>query len=556
MAQVRSSNTSAEPESRMERSERIGTLLLHFMKPSDRRRTFLSFKNRILISTLLVLIGCVVMIALVLQIYIFPRLKGDQAVVANLKTLHLVASVIIVAVSWLFIELISKRITSPLRELTKRADQISKEAGRTLERIQEWSSLRDERLESAEPPTGDEIAQLKISFYRMLAHLRASEAHLRESEAKYRFLFNDGPFPLFVLSADDFRIVDVNARAEQEYQYSRDELLGKNFVDLMPPAGRRQQLETFKVLAANEGGPPPVIQQKRRDGSIFMSHVQARLSWFKERPAVIAAVWDVTEKLEQEAMLVQTGKMATLGEMATGIAHELNQPLNVIKIASDFLLKSVRKGHPISHEELSLTAEELGKNVDRAALIIGHLRQFGRKAESTMSPVDINAPIQGAFTLLGTQLNKAGINCQLTLDEHLPRIMGDANRLEQVFINLVINARDAMLQHEREADVERPTRKILTIKSYQENDRIVVIVSDTGPGVPQELRSRIFEPFFTTKKIGEGTGVGLSVSYGIIREHQGTIEVNGQDQEGATFTLTFPALDEALETTHDEDPCH
>lgn len=556
MEQVRSSNTSLETESRMNRSERIGTMLLHFMKPSDRRQTFLSFKNRILISTLLVLIGCVVMIAVVLQIFIFPKLRGDPAAVANLKTLHMVVSVIVVAISWGFIELISKKITSPLRELTKRADQISKEAGRSLDRIQEWSSLTNDRMDEGGSASGDEIIQLKTSFYRMLAHLRASEAHLRESEAKYRFLFNDGPFPLFVLSADDLKILDVNARAEQEYQYNREELLGKNFLDLMPPGGRRQQLETFKVLAANKGGPPPVIQQKRRDGSIFMSHVQARLSWFKGRPALVAAVWDVTEKLEQEAMLVQTGKMATLGEMATGIAHELNQPLNVIKIASDFLLKSVRKGHPISDEEMLRTAEELGKNVDRAALIIGHLRQFGRKAESTMSPLDINTPIRGAFTLLGTQLIKAGITCELMLEDHLPRIMGDANRLEQVFINLVINARDAMLQKEREAGADRSTPMVLTIKSYQEHDRIVVIVSDTGPGVPRELRSRIFEPFFTTKKIGEGTGVGLSVSYGIIREHQGTIEVNGHDQEGATFTLTFPVLDQSMEITYDENPHH
>jgi C4-dicarboxylate-specific signal transduction histidine kinase len=194
--------------------------------------------------------------------------------------------------------------------------------------------------------------------------------------------------------------------------------------------------------------------------------------------------------------------------------------------------------------------------VDRAALIIGHLRQFGRKAESTMSPVDVNTPIRAAFTLLGTQLIKAGIDCELTLDEDLPPIMGDANRLEQVFINLVINARDAMLAHEQEAGPDQSMPKTLTIKSYQEGDRVVVIVSDTGPGVAPELRSRIFEPFFTTKKIGEGTGVGLSVSYGIIKEHQGTIEVNGHDQPGATFTLTFPVLDQPVETTHDEDFGH
>jgi C4-dicarboxylate-specific signal transduction histidine kinase len=287
-----------------------------------------------------------------------------------------------------------------------------------------------------------------------------------------------------------------------------------------------------------------------------MCNLQAHLTRFRGGQAIIAAVWDVTEKLEQEAMLVQTGKMATLGEMATGIAHELNQPLNVIKIGADFLTKSFAKGRPPSEKELRRIAAEMSGNVDRAARIINHLRDFGRKSEEVMDAISINKPIRGVMTLLGTQLMKRGIQCELDLRENLPRIFGDPNKLEQVFINLVINARDAMMARQRELKHKGQTAPmIMRIKSFLDEDRVVVTVSDTGPGVPASLRAKIFEPFFTTKKVGEGTGLGLSISYGIIKQHNGTIEVDGEGNTvgGATFRLTFPSLGHAEGTDDDED---
>ncbi|MEJ2715736.1 MAG: ATP-binding protein [Deltaproteobacteria bacterium] len=517
----------------------------------------MSFKNRILISTLLVVIGGVILIGTILQIVVFPRLEDEISVITNLKLIHLFAAIVVVVMSWAFIEMISKRITLPLRELTRRADQISREAGKTfLTSNAGYDQCLETDTEEQEDEVvqGDEIAQLKTSFYRMLAHLKASEARIRESEERYRFLFDNGPFPLFVLDPDDMKILDVNEGAEKEYQYTRKELLGMNFWELGLPADHEKSDRLVQELAINEDPLMPVLQHRRKDGSPFIINLQARLSCWKGQQAIIAAVWDVTEKLEREAKLVQTGKMATLGEMATGIAHELNQPLNVIKLGSDFLLKNIRMGRTISQEDLARTAHELGANVDRAAHIIGHLREFGRKAELSMSPISINTPVRGVFTLLGTQFRKIGITCELSLSEDLPNILGDENRLEQVFINLVLNARDAMLQREKESGpTAKQVEKILTVKSFLEEDRVVVTIADTGTGLPPSLKARIFEPFFTTKKVGEGTGLGLSISYGIIKEHHGTIEVDGQDrQHGATFRLTFPVLDESAETNYDE----
>jgi len=229
--------------------------------------------------------------------------------------------------------------------------------------------------------------------------------------------------------------------------------------------------------------------------------------------------------------------MATLGEMATGVAHELNQPLNAIKLGSQYMLKMTEKGQGIDSNELDELAGDISREVDRAAGIINHLRQFGRKSEVAAHRVDINRPIRGVFTIMGQQLRVHGIEVRLDLDENLPPIMADDNRLEQVFINLVTNARDAMLDR-KEGGHAGPN--VLTVRSFLEHGRVAAAVSDTGPGIPEPIRGRLFEPFFTTKDIGKGTGLGLSISYGIVRDYKGAIDFTTSEGAGATFIVSFP----------------
>jgi len=535
---------SHRPGKLIDALERIEKILPGKLRP--KLGFLLSFKNRILTSTLLVLIGVVIIIGITLQVAVFPSLKGESTVITNLKIIHFLASLIVVAISWLFIEWISKRITSPLLDLTKRADQISREAG---SRMATQSESRNNGLtnghddDTGERAGADEIEQLTSSFNRMLSYLKASETRLRESQEKYRFLFDNNPSPIFVFDCDDMMILDVNARAEEEYQYSRDEFLEMNFADLGLDSDREQTSMTLKQIFPTEVTPLPVLQHRRKDGSLVMVNFLARLSTYGNRPAIIAAVWDVTERLEKHAKLIQASKMATLGEMATGIAHELNQPLNVIRLGCDYLKKRVRIGESLCAEDLKQVSSELCANVDRAARIITHLRQFGRRADDTMYPIDINDSIRSVFTLVGTQLEYHSIRWELDLEECMPRILGDSNRLEQVFINLVVNARDAILGKLRSLDgAGENANNFVTIRSSHDAERVVVTVSDTGPGIPESIRSRVFEPFFTTKKTGEGTGLGLSISYGIIKEHTGTIEIDASQTQGTTFRLTFPAL--------------
>ena len=269
--------------------------------------------------------------------------------------------------------------------------------------------------------------------------------------------------------------------------------------------------------------------------------VNIRFSSLKDlgQDTVIVTTSDVTERVKSEEQLIQASKMATLGEMSAGVAHELNQPLSVIKTSATFLAKKIDRKEPVVPEILRELAEEMDSQVDRASLIINHLRQFGRKTDIRKINVQLNDCIRGTFTVLGRQLEVHGVKVELQLDEELPPIRGDSNRLEQIFLNLIMNARDAM--DEKEALAGKGVEKVLEISSFRENDEVVVEISDTGLGMSEAVKNKVFEPFFTTKPVGKGTGLGLSISFGIVRDYDGTIEVESEEGRGTKFTIRFPA---------------
>src|SRR5207248_8345911 len=221
------------------------------------------------------------------------------------------------------------------------------------------------------------------------------------------------------------------------------------------------------------------------------------------------------ELRDKQEQLVQAGKLATLGELTTGVAHELNNPLNNIGL---FV------GNAIDHVELGIADRDrllaelrhALREVRRATAIISHLRTFGRAAPVSREPVRINGVVRRSFSLLHEQLRMRQIEVRLDLCPEDPVVVGNAIQLEQVFINLLTNARDAL------ADAPR---KLIHVESAVNQGVVDLLVRDTGPGIPEELQQRIFDPFFTTKEVGAGTGLGLSIAYGIVKEHGGTISV-------------------------------
>lgn len=370
--------------------------------------------------------------------------------------------------------------------------------------------------------------------------LRTLEKELRLSEEKYRLFFDHGPNPMLVLDQTTLEILNANQRAAAEYLYTVDQMTGRSFEDLVDPADRA------KVHGFIKAAEPllPRVQLNRADSTRVYVNIRASYGRHLGRPSVIVTTADITETMKAEQNLVQAAKMATLGEMSAGVAHELNQPLSVIATGSNVLRKQIERHRYPDPKILAELARELSEQVQRATLIINHLREFGRKAEVIRSAVSINEPIQGVFMLLGQQLKVHNIEINLDLAPNLPRIWGDHNRLEQVFINLVLNARDA-LEEQREHN-DRAQSDCISVRSYFDPvaKKVTAEVSDNGPGINPEVESRIFEPFFTTKMMGKGTGLGLSISYGIIRDYDGEIEVHGTDGGGATFRISFPPAKE------------
>jgi len=360
-----------------------------------------------------------------------------------------------------------------------------------------------------------------------------------KSEEKYRTLFDSDPHPIFILDSRTFRILDTNQRTEESYGYSRRELLGVPFLSLGDEdeeelaAGLRSLHEDQSMLFAKK-------RHYRKGGKPFYVNINISNARYGEANVIIAATTDITESVEKETQLIQASKMTTLGQMAAGIAHEINQPLNVIQVCADFFLKMIDRGQDIESDDLKSMAHDISKNVQRAAGIIQHMRDFARQSEVVRTRLDINAPLRDVFKVLGHQLRVHEVELQLDLAPELPAIMADHNRLEQVFINLVTNAVDAMDEKASRAG-GKGVRKHLHIQSFAADGRVAVTVSDTGVGMSQELIDKIFEPFFTTKEVGKGTGLGVSISYGIVRDYDGTIEVDSKEGEGTTFTLKFPA---------------
>jgi len=386
-----------------------------------------------------------------------------------------------------------------------------------------------------------ELTKANERLKREIEERKRAEEELKGSEEKYRLLFNDDPNPLFLLDLDSGKILDVNKAATRTYQYERKQLLEMSFLDFFDGDEARRVWNELEDAHKDVYIFIPRASAKKKDGHRIFIHVHARASKYEKpvngkaaRPLIVRTV-DITRRLEQDAQLTQANKMATLGEMATGIAHEINQPLNVIQVGADFLAKMMKREEEISHDKLLKVSRNISEQVNRATNIVNHLREFGRKSELDVYPVDLNDPIRDVFTLLGQQLKLRNIEVNLKLEEGLPKIVADKNRLEQIFLNLITNARDAMEAKGLEV------HKDLAIRTYQEGSSVVATVSDTGIGMSEGTRKRVFDPFFTTKEPGKGTGLGLSITYNLVKDFKGDIDVESAPGAGTTFTIRFPA---------------
>ena len=399
-----------------------------------------------------------------------------------------------------------------------------------------------------------EIANLAASFNRMVDSLEARSAELARSEARYRTIFEtvsvsvweqdhsglpaDVPLDPAGLAecAERIRIVSANPECRRTLGAASEEEVRGPLARFLVPDSRPMLLGFLDAIA--EGRERFEARFPARTLSGDRKRLLLVASLDRSGRALVCAV-DVTESereaqelqlayhrlRETQAQLVQAGKLAAIGELAAGIAHELSQPLTGILAFAHFLSDRVDPA-------LASKTQVIVSQAERMAGIIRHLLDFARQSGSEVGDVEVAAPIERALQLVRESLRHRSIEVAIEIPPGMPPVRAHAQRLEQVFLNLIANARDAL------ESIEGPRR--ISIRAAPIDGAVEIRVADNGTGIPPDVRSRIFDPFFTTKDPGRGTGLGLSISHGIVAEFGGSIALEEGEGPGATFRIRLP----------------
>jgi len=403
------------------------------------------------------------------------------------------------------------------------------------------------------------VSRLANSIRNAVANSRAEvekellSKRLEESEQRYRALA-ESTYEAIIGFQEDGSITFGNTALSRQFGLDPDEVKGMGILSFLRITDENgAALQGDQALFNKLSGRENQGEWLHPDGMSIPIEFSLSPANSASGFDYVLVVRDITarKKMEMELYqkqmeLIQAGKMATLGEMAAGVAHELNQPLNTIRIAASRLRRKLgadRAEADFFEEKLKLIENQ----VDRAAGIIEHMRLFGRKPRQEMEAVSITVAIDGVFTILGEQLRSQGVEVHYEAEENLPPVCAEQSRLEQVFLNIIGNAREAMEARENDKATDEIYNKRLEIKAYTRKDHEVAIdFKDNGCGMPGEVSERIFEPFYTTKEVGHGTGLGLSVSYSIIRDFQGKIECFSTEGEGTVFRITLKRAEEEM----------
>lgn len=336
--------------------------------------------------------------------------------------------------------------------------------------------------------------------------------------------------PVLILGVDA-KVQYANSAAIKEYRYEPSEIAGLSVDDFVVASAQLSRRQTIPAV------PPDALWigehvHRRKDGTEFPAAVT--LSHIRDASnniiGLVIGVRNLTEERKVADHLGRTEKLAAIGELVAGVAHELNNPLTGISTFAQLLLEDKLQGEQF--ESVSLIKRE----ADRAIGVIRDLLLFARKAEARDVPVDINTIVKHTVRLRALASRSSGIEVHMHLDASNSQVRGDEQKLQQVLLNLLVNAESAM----QAAQVRH-----LSVTTRHKQGMVHIVVSDTGHGMTPAVSERVFEPFFTTKPPGEGTGLGLSVSYGIIQAHEGTISVESAPDVGTTFTIQLPLYTEA-----------
>jgi PAS domain S-box-containing protein len=378
-------------------------------------------------------------------------------------------------------------------------------------------------------------------YYLGIVHARldAEAKSQRDSGARFRALM-DSAFDAIIIINAQGAVTDFNLAAEGIFGYQRQQVLGIDLADLIIPHRYREAHGQGLKMFLKTGKGPLIgqrveIEALHHDGHEFPVEVAIEkyevVTGTREKGAAfVGFIRNISERKQAAVNLIQSSKLATLGEMATSVAHELNQPLNVIRMAAGNGRRKMSEGI-VDAEYLNDKLLRIEEQTARAATIIDHMRMFGREATELPESIDPRVVVVNALDLVSEQFRLAGVEVVTVLAEDCGYVMGHAIQMEQVILNLLTNARDAIDDSDDRAKI--------TLRVFEGDKVVYITVQDTGGGIASDVLHRIFEPFYTTKQMGKGTGLGLSVSYGIVHDMKGTIIAENID-DGARFTITLP----------------
>jgi two-component system, cell cycle sensor histidine kinase and response regulator CckA len=374
-----------------------------------------------------------------------------------------------------------------------------------------------------------------ITFVNDISSRAATSQALRESEKRFRDLVDGAPDGVAILRGPN--VMFLNARAAKLLGLENAaQGTGRRITEFLHPDDRERAATRIRKLLS-EGGLDERAEYRSIDGrgeehTVEISSIPIE---YQGGPAVLAFARDVTERKRMEIKLLEADRLTALGVLSAGVAHEINNPLAYVLLNLEYLKRELPKAaaDPSRIESLMVRVQDACHGADRVASIVRDLRTFARGEETARQPVSLETAIEAAVNIAYPEIRtRARLERRY---QTVPAVDGNAGRLEQVFLNLLLNAAQAFPEDSEELD------NLIRVSLRSEGDHVVAEVTDNGPGIAPELLGRIFDPFFTTKPVGVGTGLGLPICRGIVQTHGGEITVDSKPGAGAVFTLSFPA---------------
>lgn len=367
---------------------------------------------------------------------------------------------------------------------------------------------------------------------------------LVESEKMYRTLLNASPEGIFIMNMKGV-ITEISDITHEIFgTENKNEFIGAHFINFVP----QEELKKFRDVL-NKTQIEGLVQNveiflTRKNHSRLICELSTTLIQEAngEPKAYMAIIRDISQRKKIEQQLIRSERMVSLGEMASAMAHEINQPLLSISLGIDNLCHKIGKVSALNEPYFRDKSEKIYQDVSRIGRIIDHVRAFSRDQEEfTSAYFDLNESITNAISMISEQFKNHHISISVKLDKKIQPILGNTYRFEQVILNLLTNAKDALEEKMKRSKFD--FEKTIVIRTYLNDQIINIEVKDNGCGIESDKIDRIMLPFFTTKETGKGTGIGLSISFGIIKEMNGTFDVESNPLIGSTFRIMLPTSD-------------